>query len=172
MASAEFAVRRRECFVAAAQTLAGFSRDGRLLLVLDAVERFDTSSRRVTQALRHQPASAPVLVLVASDERDLSWLDAPIIELAPFGADEIEAATQFVCTGEDGRTAEFLQKLRDLVEPTPLHLELALRELAAGRELTDEHSEGAILQRRLDGISSTRRELLELACRVPSDVRR
>jgi serine/threonine-protein kinase len=163
LASAEFAVRRRECFVAAAQTLAGSSRDGRLLLALDDVERFDTSSRKVIQALRHQPAAAPILVLVASDERDLGWLEAPIIELTPFGANEIEEATKYVCTGEDGRTTEFLAELKGFEPITPLHLELALRELAAGRPLGESRSEGDILERRLASLPSGRRELLEAA---------
>jgi predicted ATPase len=163
LASAELAVRRRECFTAAAQTLVGASADGRVLIALDDVERFDTSSRKVIQALRHQPASAPILVLVASDERDLSWLKAPVLELTPFGAVEIEAATRHVCTGEDGRTSTFLEQLTHLVEPTPLHLELCLRELAAGAAIDGLENEARLLERRLSQLSVGCCELLETA---------
>ena len=163
LATAELAVRRRECFTAAAQTLVGASRDGRALLMFDDVERFDTSSRKVLQALKLQAASAPLLVLIASDERDLSWIDAQVLELQPFTPAEVEEATRYVCTGEDGRTAAFLDELHTLENPTPLHLELALRELAAGRDLAAGADEGDIIERRLAVVTAAQLELLETA---------
>lgn len=163
LADAEFAVRRRECFVAAAQTLVNAGRGAKLVLAFDDIEQYDTSSRRVLQALRHQPVNAPVLVMVCSQEEELDWLEAEVVSLGPMAREDIEAAARFVCTGEEGRLAEFVPHMRKLEQPTALEVENALRLLAHDEPLGDSPRLGKLLDARLQGLGPAERAVLEAA---------
>ena len=163
LASAEFAVRRRECFVAAAQTLVSAPNGSRIVLCFDDLEQYDTSSRRVLQALRHQPTDRPVLVLTATQEEDLEWLEAEVVELGRLGRGDVEAAARYLCTGEEGRLAEFIPQLRKLEHPTPLELEVALRALAEHQELGDDPQLSTLLARRGGILGRDETRVLEVA---------
>jgi tetratricopeptide (TPR) repeat protein len=152
----EYAVRRRECFTSAVQTLTEGGRGQPLLLVLDDVDRWDAPSRRVLQQLVRAHADHPILVLIATAEEQRDWLRSPVVGLPRLDADEVREWAR----GLAHANSQLPERLASHAPMTPFELELALRNLpAVGAPVQLEESVGVWL----DSLAAPERQVLELA---------
>jgi serine/threonine protein kinase/tetratricopeptide (TPR) repeat protein len=153
----EYAVRRRECFTSAVQTLIESGRGQPLLLVFDDVDRWDAPSRRVLQQLVRARAEHPVLVLIATAEEQREWLRSPVVGLPRLDAEEIRKWAEGLAHDEDSALGE---RLTGYAPMSPFELELALRSVpAAGNTIDFETA----IKAWLASLAGTERQVLELA---------
>ena len=129
----EYAVRRRECFTSAVQALLDGGGGRPLLIVFDEVDRWDAPSRRILQRLARARSDNPVLVLVATAERQRDWLRSPVVELPPLASEEVESWAASLSRAASGLPS----RLASHAPLTPFELELALRSVPAAGEPID-----------------------------------
>jgi serine/threonine-protein kinase len=172
---AELAVRRRECFASAVQTMLGAGGSTPTLVIFDDVDRFDTPSRRIVQKLARARIDRPVFVLIASQEEDMSWLRGPLEVLTPLDPNSVEGLVR-LATRDVNPDSELPRTMAGIGPTTPLHLELVLRIYAETQELRGEDSDPDLIRRRIDALNDAQRRVLEAAsvmgeCVADEDIR-
>jgi serine/threonine-protein kinase len=161
-ADAEFAVRRRECFSAVAQTLVSSGRGSPVLLIFDDIDLYDAASRRVLQRLVRTHTATPVVVLVASAEPDLGWLGVRTDALEPLTDADVRSVIERAVAGQNP-DSELPERLAAAKPGTPLHLEQQLRLVAEGQPLSRSASDVDLVLARLTVLPAGDRQVLEVA---------
>ncbi len=160
--SAEHAVRRRECFTSAVQTMVAAGGSTPLCLLFDDIDRFDAPSRQILQQLTRTHAERPVFLALASSESDLSWLQGPVERLEMLGSAEIESAIGDSTAGFRAESS-LPAHLAKGGAASPLRLDLLLRAMATDRDIDASFSDEALLERRLAALDEVARRLLDAA---------
>ncbi len=153
--TAEYAVRRRECFTSAVQALLEGAGGRPLLLTVDDVDRWDGPSRRILQHLVRAHAEHPVLLLIATAEEQRDWLHSPVVELPRLDADAIQSWASALAHS----SSVLPKRLASHAPMTPFELELALRSLpASGQPITFDQA----INTWLASLAAPERQVLEL----------
>lgn len=159
---AEYAVRRRECFASAVQALVAGGRGKPLMLVFDDIDHFDAASRQVLQRLCRASGDHAVLVIVTSSEKNLSWINAPVVSLDAIEADDVRELVSTI-TERISPNSPLPDKLAQRAPMLPLRLELELRLLALGVPLPEAATEAELIQQRIELLEPGERQALEAA---------
>lgn len=159
---AEYAVRKRECFASAVQALTAGGRGKPLMLVFDDIDHYDAASRQVLQRLCRASHETSVLVIVTSAEKNLSWINAPVVALDDIGPEDVKWLVADL-TDKISPDSRLPDKLAARAPTPPLRLEMELRLLALGVPLPEDPAEGALLERRLELLEPGERQTLEAA---------
>ncbi len=155
--TAELSVRRRECFSSALEAMTLSGAETPTLIILDDIDRYDAASRSVLRRLRNLVTRRPVVIVCATSEEDLTWLDIEAKQLSPLEGEDLQVL-------EDGfqlESGSLRSKAPMLPLAANLHLRLARNErpVAASEQPDIE----ALAVAYLEDSSPLERALLEAA---------
>lgn len=158
----EYEVRRRECLASAVQSMLDAARGEPLALVFDDIDLYDGLSREALRRLTEAHADSPVLVVLASAERQLNWLKADVLTVGPLQPGDVEEVCTQVCGGTRPDSTVPARMARR-GPSSPLRVELQLRLWAAKIDCAEDADDAQLVVCRLQGLSSAARMVVEHA---------